>query len=81
MYSYTISKEWNAELFFDVCSKIESNFKNIVKEKPFYDFLDGDMKQEYSVNGKKIIVNNDSQIDALYVDSEIDLSDIIKSIV
>ncbi len=39
MSSYTISKEWNAELFFEVCSKIEGHFDNIVKHKPFYDFL------------------------------------------
>ncbi len=81
MYSYTISKEWNVELFLDVCSKIECHFNSIVKHKSFYDFLDGDMKQEYLVNRNKIIVNNDSHIDALYVDSEIDLGEIIKSIV
>ncbi len=80
MFHYTISKEWNADLFFEVCSIIESHFKGIVKGEPFYDFLDGDIRQEYFINEKKILVNNDSQIDALYVDSEIDLNDIIKSI-
>ncbi len=77
MFNYTISKHFDAALFRKACDELEKYIDNIVKEHYFYDFLDGDMKQEYLVNGKRIIVNNDSDVDALYIESEIDLSDFV----
>ncbi len=79
MFHYTISKEFDHKAFKEICAKIENNVENIKKCETFNDFLDGDSVQNYFVGSKRIVVNNDSQVDALYVDSEIDLNYFLKA--
>lgn len=72
MFDYTICTVADEELFKKQCVALETHIPSIVKEKLLQD-VDGTDIQYYSVNGKKIKVKNDMMIDALYVQSEIEL--------
>lgn len=77
MYSYTISKEPDNKLFLRVCSLIEKNITGLTKEELLID-VDGSLYQKYLLAQEKIVVRNDYEIYALYVDSDIDLTKIIE---
>ena len=77
MYSYNIAKKANKEIFDNTRSLIESNISGIDKERLIED-VDGTQIQIYNVNGKKIKVFNDYEVDAVYIDSELDIENIIK---
>lgn len=77
MYSYNIAKKANKEIFDNTCSLIESNISGIDKERLIED-VDGTQIQIYNVNGKKIKVFNDYEVDAVYIESELDIENIIK---
>ena len=62
--------------FLEACEKIEK-IKGIEKEESLVDF-DGSKVQPYRLNGKKIVVVNDIDEDAVYVRSEEDLGSILK---
>lgn len=72
MYSYTVSKTANNKEFIKACHLIESNFNGISKQKVLVD-VDGSTIQVYHKNDSKIKVCNDYEVDAVYVDSEIEL--------
>lgn len=76
MFSYTIEKSASARAFAKACRLIESNFSGISKE-PLLEDVDGTTIQIYRNNGKKIKVCNDYEVDAVYIDSEIELKNII----
>ena len=78
MFGYTISIETNENKFYEICKTLETklNMTNQNKEKMLED-VDGTIIQIYWVLGKKIKVVNDYEVDAVYIDSEIDLSKII----
>ena len=76
MFSYTIEKSANARAFARTCRMIESNFSGIRKE-PLLEDVDGTTIQVYRHNGKKIKVYNDYEVDAVYIDSEIELKNVI----
>lgn len=40
--------------------------------------VDGSQTQIYTLNGKKIIVHNSYYIDAVYIDSEVELTEYFK---
>jgi len=75
MYSYTVSKTANNKEFLKACHLIESNFKGISKKNVLID-VDGSAIQVYHKNDSKIKVYNDYEVDAVYVDSEIELKNI-----
>ncbi|WP_281527193.1 hypothetical protein [Ruminococcus champanellensis] len=75
MYSYTLAREINSQLFKETCDKIEKSFPFVEKKKLLID-VDGSLLQDYFINGKKIRVQNDCDVYSVYVDSEIDLKDI-----
>lgn len=75
MYSYTVSKTADTKEFLKACRLIESNFNGISKEKILVD-ADGSAIQIYQKNGSKIKVYNDYEVDAVYVDSEIEMNTI-----
>ena len=77
MYSYNIAKKANKEIFDNTRSLIESNISGIDKERLIED-VDGTQIQIYNVNGKKIKVFNDYEVDAVYIDSELEIENIIK---
>lgn len=75
MYSYTVSKAASEKAFAEACRLIESHFKGISKEKKIED-VDGTAIQLYQKDAKKIKVFNDYEVDAVYIDSEIELNSI-----
>lgn len=77
MFTYNISKVADKKAFSDTCAAIESKIPQILKED-FLEDVDDTTIQIYSANGKKIKVFNDYEVDAVYIDSEIDLSEVFK---
>lgn len=75
MYSYNVAKSVDKEAFNKACADIESQFRDIEKEKLLVD-VDGTQIQIYSKGSSRIKVYNDYEVDAVYVDSEISLSSI-----
>lgn len=75
MYSYTLAKKIDNQVFKDACNKIEKAFPSAEKGKMLVD-VDGSLLQDYSIDDKKIRVQNDCEVDAVYVDSELDLQKI-----
>ena len=70
--SHTPWKRMQANRPLNGVSAIESHFTGIVKEKLLED-VDGTAIQFYHFDSKTIKVCNDFEIDAVYVDSEIEL--------
>ena len=75
MFTYNISRNADNKIFLKVCEEIENYSQNLVKENPIID-VDGSILQIYLIENKEIKVFNDYEVDAVYVDSEIDLGDI-----
>lgn len=80
MFSYTVSKEADNLAFKNACIDLEKSVKISKKDKLLID-VDGTLIQIYNADGKKIKVVNDYEVDAVYIDSDIDLKDIVKSLV
>ncbi len=81
MYSYTISLKFDKTVFKDTCKVIEENVKNIVDCKYFFDFLDGDEEKTYYLDYEKqskIVVSNEWDVQAVIVESDIDLGHFLK---
>ena len=76
MFSYNIEKNANKSAFDNTCVLIEESLKNAKKEKLLQD-VDGTTIQIYALPDGKIKVFNDYEVDAVYVDSEIDLKEIL----
>lgn len=76
VFSYPVEKSASKQAFAMVCQLIESHFTGIAKEKLLKD-ADGTSIQFYHFDGKIIKVCNDFEIDAVYVDSEIELGCIL----
>ena len=77
MYKYTIYKEADNEKFKEACKKIANGLDNLTANEPIID-VDGSIIQKYTSPNGNIKVFNDYEIDAVYIDSEINLDDIIK---
>lgn len=77
MFSYTVSKVASEEAFEKACRLLEDRFAGIDKEKMLED-VDGTAIQVYRKGTASIKVYNDYEIDAVYVDSEIELKNIFK---
>lgn len=75
MYEYTICKEANNKEFETACNKIEKIFPNIEVVSDLTD-VDGSQIKTFRKDGKTIKVYNDYEVDAVFIDSEIDISHI-----
>lgn len=75
MFDYNICPESNKKEFYNVCKKIESHFPELEKKELLED-VDSSLIQVYYYKGDKIKVMNDTDVDALYVVSSVDLSNI-----
>ena len=80
LYSYTTSLKADNGEFKRVCSAIEKNILGIKKDKLLID-VDGSATQKYKTESKEIVVQNDFEVDAVYIDSDVDLKGIVKSVV
>lgn len=76
MFSYNISKNADKKAFDKACSAIESKLNGIKKEELLED-VDGTLIQIYKVQDGKIKVVNDYEVDAVYADSDVNLSEIL----
>ena len=76
MYSYNIAKEADDAAFKKACESIEANLKGIEKEDILVD-VDGTMIQIYNTPDGRIKVINDYEVDAVYVDSDVELSNVL----
>lgn len=76
MYSYNVSKNADKKAFDDVCAIIEAKVKGYTKEKALVD-VDGTQIQIYNTPDGKIKVYNDYEVDAVYIDSDAELKNII----
>lgn len=74
MFSYTISETATKEVFTQVCKTIE---KHICCDKEaLIEDVDGTLIQIYSTVNGKIKVYNDYEVNAVYIDSEMNLDDL-----
>ena len=72
MFSYNICTQADKDIFEKQCKALEKNIPEIQKGKKLED-VDGSETQLYVVNGKHIKVHNSYYIDAVFIDSEIEL--------
>ncbi len=76
MFSYNIAKIADAEAFKKACAIIEAKVRDAKKEELLID-VDGTLIQIYSTATGRIKVVNDYEVDAVYADSDICLTDIL----
>ena len=72
MYSYTICDQYDRDIFKRQCKALERHIPNLKKTTDLED-VDGSQICIYEVNGKKIRIDNDFMVGAVYIDSEVDL--------
>ena len=72
MFEYNICNQADEALFYKQCAAIEKSVPFLKKENLLED-VDGTLVQKYSSQSGAVVVRNDVQIDALYVQSEFDL--------
>ncbi|MBQ1517490.1 MAG: hypothetical protein IIZ46_04745 [Clostridia bacterium] len=77
MFEYNICTKADKNIFIKQCKALEKYIPNIVKGNLLED-IDGSETQFYSINGKTVTVHNSIYIDAVYVDSEIELEHYFK---
>lgn len=75
MFDYTILPYADDEIFNEVLNFFENKFPDIHKEELLVD-VDDTAIQIYANEGKHIKFYNDYEVDAIYIESDIDLSDI-----
>ncbi len=75
-YSYNISAKANEKEFVDICELLQKMLPNIKKREPLID-VDGSLIQIYYYSNEEIVVYNDYYVDAVYINSNIKLDDII----
>lgn len=75
IYDYTKYKEADAFQFLEACRQIEKQFPTWKKEPVLID-VDGSQIQEYKKGQERIVVSNDYYVDAVYVESEIELNNL-----
>lgn len=73
MFDYTICNCADRALFEKQCRAIERNIISLQKDNLLED-VDGTLVQKYQHQKGSIMVKNDQQVDALYVQSDFDLS-------
>ncbi|MBE6792480.1 MAG: hypothetical protein E7534_03140 [Ruminococcaceae bacterium] len=72
MFDYTISREASNTAFKKACATIETNIMGLHKNELLID-VDGTLIQIYRLENKKIKIINDYEVDAVYVESEVNL--------
>lgn len=76
-YTYNIAPEADNKAFQDVCSLLMSKLENAKAEKMLVD-VDGSLIQVYKTPNGEIVVINDYEVDALYIDSDVNLNKILQ---
>ena len=76
MFFYTFSKTASNKAFENACTAIETKAKGIKNTKMLVD-VDGSQMKIYNTTDGKIKVCNDYEVDAVYAESEMNLTDIL----
>ncbi len=76
MFSYNIAKEADNKAFKKACAAIEAKIKSITGKRFAVD-VDGSLVQTYDTPNGSITVFNDYEVDAVYADSDVDLSEVL----
>ena len=72
MNHYSICTIADEVIFQKQCRALETHLPHLVKDELLED-VDGSLTQRYWLDGKTITVHNSNYIDAIYVDSEVEL--------
>ena len=72
MFHYNICTVADDDIFKKQCNALETHIPNI-KKGDFLEDVDGSVTQIYNFGDNKISVHKSNYIDAVYVDSEIEL--------
>lgn len=72
MYHYSICTIADEVIFQKQCRALETHLPHLVKDELLED-VDGSLMQRYWLDGKTITVHNSNYIDAIYVNSEVEL--------
>lgn len=72
MYHYSICTIADEVIFQKQYRALETHLPHLVKDELLED-VDGSLTQRYWLDGKTITVHNSNYIDAIYVDSEVEL--------
>lgn len=76
-YSYNICTNADEAIFKKQCSALEKYIPNIARGKLLED-VDGSKTQFYHINGKDILVKNSYYIGAVYIESDVELTQFFK---
>lgn len=76
MFKYNIHKEADNSKFEAACKKIENGIKDLNIEETLID-VDGSVIRIYNSGNDKIKVYNDYEVDAVYIDSEVNLDKLL----
>lgn len=77
-YDYNISPEYDRTIFAKLVSFLTKSIDNIEESKYLEDPLDGDQIQIIKTPDGEIKVINDFMVGALWIESEVNLDDILK---
>lgn len=77
-YHYTVCKEACHKAFRNACKKIESSVAGCIKGR-FAEDVDGSLIQMFHINEKTIVIFNDYEVGAVYVDSDVCLDTLFGS--
>ena len=76
MFSYTISMEPDDTIFMNACALIDSKVSVKEKKKLLVD-VDDSLIQAYDIQDGRIKIMSDYDVYAVYIDSDIDLGQIL----
>lgn len=77
MFEFNVCNKADEEIFYKQCQALENNVPNILLSKELID-VDGSISRTYEVNGKKVNIYNDVNVDAVYIKSEEELQQYFK---
>ncbi len=71
-YSYTICDQFAPDLFQKQCVALEKHIPGLLKGDSLQD-VDGTSIQRYQLGGQNLVVVNDYEIGALYIESDFNI--------
>lgn len=78
IFKYNICKEASNEEFKKACNKIEQNISNLSTGDPLVD-VDGSAVKVYKGSNDTIKVFNDYEVDAVWIESTMNLDIVLKN--
>lgn len=76
-FEYSIYPDNSSSIFDETCEKIDRAFKDAEKQEKLVD-VDGSTIQRFHIDGKKVVVYDDYDVGAVYVESDINLSGVVE---